>query len=143
MTRTVSNLKLTLAAATLALLSFASTGAFAQNKAMVNVPFAFTANHQMIPAGHYQVVSSDSILMFVDANTGRTQAALLSRHEQGNSAESQGALRFLVNGTRYYLVEARFSGSSTHAVLLSRPKPERLAARSTTPTPSTIEVAMR
>ena len=70
-------MKKTLLIAIFALLPFAATNASGKNKAMVNVPFAFIANHQVIPAGHYQILSSDSILMLIDANTGRAQAALL------------------------------------------------------------------
>ena len=80
MTRTLSTLKLTLITVALSVLSLAVPTASAQNKAVVTVPFAFRANQQVLPAGQYQVVSSDSILMFIDANTGRTSAALLGRH---------------------------------------------------------------
>ena len=72
-----------------ALLSFAAANAFAQNKAIVNVPFAFVANHQVVPAGRYEVLSSDISLTLIDTNTRRTQAVLLTRHETGDAMRSR------------------------------------------------------
>jgi hypothetical protein len=114
--------------------------ASAQNKASVNVPFTFMANHQVVPAGHYQVLASETSLTLIDASTGRTQALLLVRHESGDAIETQGRLTFKVSGTHRVLVEAQFAGSSTHSRLLAQPKEERTVARIAEPS---IEVAMK
>jgi hypothetical protein len=143
MTCSISTLKNKLLIATLALLPIAAANASAQNKAIVNVPFAFVANHHVMPAGRYEVLSSDTSLTFIDANTRRTQAVLLSRHEAGDVIETQGKLRFLVAGSRYVLIEARFAGSSTHSELLAKPKLEGSVARGPEPATATVDVAMK
>ena len=138
----ISTLKNKLLIATLALLPFAAANASAQNKAIVNVLFAFVANHHAMPAGKYEVLSSDNSLTFIDTNTRRAQAVLLTTHETGDAIETRGRLRFLVTGSRYVLIEARFAGSSTHSELLARPKLERSIARGAE-TGTTVEVAMK
>jgi hypothetical protein len=140
MTRSLSTLKNTILIASLALLPFAAINASAQNKAIVNVPFTFIANHQVIPAGQYQVLSNDTSLTLIDANSRKAKAFLLVRPEYADAIESQGRLRFYVSGSRHVLVEAQFAGSSTHRRLLAQPKQERRVARSEEPM---IEVAMK
>jgi hypothetical protein len=140
MTRSLSSLRNTILIAALALLPLAAVNAPAQSKARVNVPFAFVANHQLVPAGYYEVLSSDTTLTLVNTNSGRVQAILLVRHEAGDAIETQGRLRFQVSGTHYVLTEAQFAGSSVHSELLARPKQERIVARNTAPT---IQVAMK
>jgi hypothetical protein len=139
MTRSLSTLKNTILIAAFALLPFAVT-ASAQTKARVNVPFAFVANHQLVPAGYYEVLSSDSTLTLINANTRKAQVVLVVRHEAGDAIETQGRLRFQVSGTHLVLIEVQFAGSSIHSELLARPKQERIVARNTAPA---IQVAMK
>ncbi|HEY2471719.1 MAG TPA: hypothetical protein VGI45_28295 [Terracidiphilus sp.] len=140
MTRSLSTMKNMILIATFALVSFTAVTASAQNKATVYVPFAFVANHQTLPAGHYEVLSSVTSLTLIDANTGKAQALFLVRHEAGDAIETRGRLRFQMSGSRHVLVEVQFAGSSTHSRLLGQPKQERQVARSGEPT---IEVAMK
>lgn len=145
MPHSISTLKNALLIPTFALLSFAPVNASAQQKeAIVNVPFAFVANDQAMPAGRYEVLSSasDTSLTFIDANTGRAQGVLLSRSETGGAIETRGVLRFLVIRSRYVLIEVRFGGSSTHNELLAKPKLERSVA-GTGPATTTVEIAMK
>jgi hypothetical protein len=140
MTRSLTTLKNTILIAAFAILPLAAVNASAQSEAHVNVPFAFMANHRVVPAGKYKVLSSDSTLTLIDDNSGKLQAILLVRHEAGEAIETQGRLRFQVSGIHYVLIEAQFAGSSIHSELLARPKQERIVARRPEPT---IQVAMK
>ena len=143
MNRTVTTLKNTLLIATIALAALAGTSASAQNKAFVTVPFAFTANHDALPAGRYEVLSSDTSLTFINPSTGHAQAILLTRHEAGDAIETQGSLCFQVTGSRYVLIEVRFAGSSTHSKLLTKPKQEGSVGRSGETATALVEVPMK
>lgn len=140
----ISTLKNSIMIATMILLPLAAVEASAQIKSeTVDVPFAFTANHVSMPAGHYRVLESNSTLTFVHADTGRAQGMLLTRYERANSADWPGKLVFYVSGSRHVLTEVRFGGRSTYNVLLRQPKPERIAARNGQPeNGTTIEIAM-
>ena len=140
MTRSLSTIKNTILIAALALLPLAAVNASAQSKARVNVPFAFMANHQVVPAGYYQVLSSDSTLTLINAASGKVQAILLVRHEAGDAIETQGRMRFKVSGSHHVLTEVQFAGSSVHSELLAQPKPEHTVARNASPA---IQVAMK
>lgn len=140
MTRSLSTLKNTILIAAFALLPMAAVNASAQGKAYVNVPFAFMANHQVVPAGYYQVLSSESTLTLINANSRKVQAILLVRHEAGEAIETQGRLRFDVSGSHHVLTEVQFAGSSVHSELLAQPKQERIVARSADPA---IQIAMK
>jgi len=141
MTRYFASLKSTILIATFALLPLVAVNASAQNSAHVNVPFAFMANHHVMPAGYYQVISSDTSLTFIDAS-GKAQAMVLTRHEQGDAIETQGRLRFAVSGSRRILTEVQFAGSSTHSRLLGQPKAEHVAASNKDGARTTMELAM-
>ncbi|HEY2466827.1 MAG TPA: hypothetical protein VGI45_03150 [Terracidiphilus sp.] len=125
--------------AILALLPMAAVHASAQNSARVNVPFAFVANHTAMPAGQYEILSSETTLTLIDAGTGRAQAILLTRHEESESIETQGRMTFQISGTRRVLTEVRFAGSNMHSELLVKPKQERVVAQTAEPA---IEIAM-
>jgi len=142
MTRHFASLKNMILIATFALLPMAAVNASAQNSAHVNVPFAFVANHQSVPAGYYQVLASDTSLTLIDTNTGKAQAILVVRHEAGPAIESKGMLTFKTSGGRHILTEAQFAGSSTHSELLAQPKQERQVA-STESNGATVQLAMK
>jgi hypothetical protein len=128
--------------ATVALLPVAAANASAQNSAHVNVPFGFEANHTYVPAGFYQVLSSDSTLILINENSRKAEAMLLVRHENGDAIETQGRLSFQLSGGRHILTEVQFAGSSTHSKLLAQPKREHQVA-SNDSTDATVELAMK
>jgi len=120
----------------------ASTAASAQISAPVYVPFAFTANHQHLPAGVYKVeLLSDRFVAFVDSQTGKTERIVMVRPQAGPHIESIGGLVFASYGSRYVLREVRMTGSSMHSELAIQPKPEPLNAKNQTG--STFEISMR
>jgi hypothetical protein len=143
MTCHFASLKNMILTATFVLLPMAAVNVSAQNAAQVNVPFAFMANHQSVPAGYYKVLSTDDSLTLVDAKTGRPEAMFLVRHESGSAIESKGMLTFKSSGGRHILIEAQFAGSSTHSRLLVQPKQERLSANQSTSSATTVELAMK
>jgi hypothetical protein len=143
MTRLVSNLKNATMIAVLALLPFAAVHASAQKSARVNIPFAFQANHVNLPAGYYRVIASDSTLTFIDNDTGRVQAMLLIRDDDGSTAPERGRLEFYVSGSRHMLTNVQFAGSNKELVLLRQPPKERTVAQNASPADETIQIAMR
>jgi len=143
MTRLISNLKNAMMIASFALLPFAAVHASAQNGTRVDVPFAFQANHAYLPAGHYRLVENGAVLTFINEDTGKTQAMLLTRDEQGYKELSRGRLEFYVSGNRHMLTDVQFAGSSKQIVLLRQPKAERVVAENATPADATIQIATR
>lgn len=142
MTRFSSNLKKMILIATFGLLPFAAVSASAQQTAHVNVPFAFAANKVSLPAGHYQILASDSSLTFINADSRRADSMLLTRNEQGDAIVTRGRLTFYVIGNRHVLTEVRFAGSSNYRKLLYQPKKERQVARNAAQDNRAVEIAM-
>ncbi|UWZ84775.1 hypothetical protein [Occallatibacter riparius] len=132
-------LVMAVAAATL----LSGTWAFAQTKATVYVPFAFTANHQTMAAGHYKLeLLSNRFLVFSDKGTGEHRAAILVNPDSAPYIETRGRLKFIVDGSRYYLVDVQFAGSSLHSTTVIQPSLAReLKAQNTAA--STVEIAMK
>lgn len=121
----------------------ASPIASAQTKAMVRIPFAFTANHQNLPPGYYKLeLLSDRFLCFTDNLTGKHQGVIMVQPNSAGYIESRGSLRFLVSDYRHYLMEIRFAGSSIHsAPVLKYSLARELAQQHKAG--ATIEIAMR
>ena len=124
-------------------LLFAGTAASAQSIATVYIPFAFTANHQTMPAGQYRLeLLSDRFLCFTNSQTGKHQGVIMVQPESAQYIESRGRLRFLVRDDRHYLTEVSFAGSSMH----SRPVVKRSFAREVAKNSqldSPIEISMK
>jgi hypothetical protein len=144
MTSKISTLKNSILIATFALLPLAAVEASAQTKSVtVDVPFAFVANHTSMPAGNYRILDYNDQLTFINADTGISRAIVLSRTESGTSAEEFGKLEFYVSGSRHMLTEVHFGGTSTHAVLLRQPRPEKVIARNGEPAGQYLGIASR
>jgi hypothetical protein len=136
-----SNLKLS-SVAIFALLALAAISASAQQKAQVNVPFAFVANEVSVPAGHYKILAADSHLTLINLENGKAQAMLLTMNEQGNAIEARGSMKFRVAGNHYVLTEVRFAGSSARRELLHQPKREHLSTADVMRMNDAIEIAL-
>ena len=129
--------------ALISVLLLTSIHASAQSKATVRIPFAFTANHQAMPPGHYTLeLLSDRFLCFTDTRTGKRQAVILVQPDPVPYIESRGAVRFVVNDYRHYLTEIRFANSSIHSLPVLPRSFERELAKNP-PAASTIEIAMK
>ena len=102
-----------------------SARATAQDRLTVTVPFAFTANHQYLPAGSYNVDwLTDRSMELRNAKTGEVHV-LTVRPEQGQIIETRGRLVFLQDGSRYYLARVWMAGSSVHSDMAVQHRPER------------------
>lgn len=145
MTRRFQSITNLLLIAIVAGLTCTATRASAQHISRVTIPFAFTANHQRLPPGYYQVqLSSEHFLTFVDARTGRFQTNLMVRSDYDRSTpETQGSLVFVLNGGRYFLTEVRFAGTNMHSKMAVQPRAEWLSAQNQQPAGSTIEIASK
>ena len=123
-------------------LGMASTAAPAQATGTVYIPFAFTANHQIVPSGFYKIdLLSDRFLALVDSKTGTTQTILMVRPAQGTNISKRNGLVFYFSGQRYYLKEVKVAGSSMRSELAVQPVHERTLAQGAAPESSTIEIA--
>ena len=140
MNRSLTTLKSMLLIGTFALVVLAARDASAQNKSYVNAPFAFTANHHLVPAGYYEVLSSEISLTLINMDSRKVAAILLTRKESGGAIETQGCMQFFVSGNRHVLTQVQFAGSSLHSILLGQPKRERTVALNGVPK---IQLAMR
>ena len=121
-----------------------ATNASAQATGTIYIPFAFTANHQQVPAGSYKVdLLSDRYLALIDSKTGTTRTVLLVRPELGPNVSARSGFVFQFSGVRYYLKEVKIAGSSMRSELTVQPKPEPAMAKGAAPEGSTIEIAIR
>ena len=116
--------------------------ASAENASQVTIPFAFSANHQAFPAGHYRVVrESDNYLTVLSTETG-IASALLVRTNRTVGQVGKNSLVFLHDQSGYHLMTVRFaqggSGLQTDVSLQTRPAREIAKAS----TGNTTEVRM-
>jgi hypothetical protein len=119
-----------------------ATSASAQATGTIYIPFAFTANHQLVPSGFYKVdLLSDRYLALIDSKTGTARTVLLVRPEQGSNISARTGFVFHGSGARYVLKEVKIAGSSMRSELAVQPKPEPVVAKGAPLESSTIEIA--
>lgn len=122
------------------LLGSAST-ASAQTSLNVNVPFAFTANNQHLPAGQYRVERlSERFLSIRNLKTASTVTVMV-RPEEGRIFESYSRLVFGREGNRNYLTQVWTPGTNRYSQLVTRPSFNQELAKH--PASSIIEVASK
>jgi hypothetical protein len=83
----------------------------------VNVPFSFTVNSNVLPAGHYSIAADmqqPSVLTFRDRARGIVAVNLAINDVSG--AGKPGTMLFSHYGDQYFLKEIRFRSSSSGAV---------------------------
>ena len=135
---TKSILSLSLAAGLLC----AGATASAQTTASVTIPFAFSAENQVVPAGHYKVeLLSDRYVALRNTSTNQSQV-LMVRPEAGTAIETRGRLVFHQDGSKKYLAQVWIAGTSMHSEMAVQHKQERTLAQRAPKMP-TIEVAMK
>jgi hypothetical protein len=118
--------------------------ASAQKGALVTIPFAFEANHQVLPAGDYRVhVLTPRLISLIDRSTGTYKALLLVHPQQEREIETRGRMIFLHGEKQYLLTQIRFEGSNLHADLVVQPSPKRELVKQTPASKSTVEIALR
>ena len=113
----------------------------AQNAARATVPFAFTANHQTLPAGCYKVtLQSEGYLLLTSCDTGR-MVGLMVRTTNAYRNVDHGSLVFTSTGHRFWLTDVHFAYTNMESWLATQPKSEFGLAKN--PTAETVEVAMK
>lgn len=101
--------------------------ASAQNASQATIPFAFSADHQAFPAGHYRVVrESDNYVTVVSTETGIV-AGLMVRTTRRVALAGKNSLVFLHDQRGYHLLTVRFAqaGAGVQTDMALQPKPER------------------
>jgi hypothetical protein len=143
MTPRIANLsKVTLSVSLATGLLCAGANASAQTNASVNMPFAFSADNQFVPAGPYKVeLLSDRYLSLRNIATNQTQI-LMVRPAAGQAIETRGRMVFHQEGSRKYLAQVWLAGTSLHSEMAIQHKPERELAKTNT-APSKIELALK
>jgi hypothetical protein len=92
----------------------------------VNIPFAFSANHQELPAGHYRVLmEAENVLRLVSYETGNS-AGFVVHSARSLQTSPKNSLVFLHDERGYELTTVRFGQGSvqTEATLQSKPGEE-------------------
>ena len=143
MTPKVANLTKSILSLSLATgLLCAGANASAQTTASVDIPFAFSADNQIVQAGHYKVeLLSDRFLALRNTSSNRTQV-LMVRPEAGTAIETRGRLIFHQDGSKKYLAQVWIAGTSMHSEMAVQHKQERALAQRAREG-STIEIAMK
>lgn len=119
--------------------------ASAQQTLRVTIPFAFTANHQVLPAGSYtverQVGTWAPYLLLVNRSTGKVVGLLIVHTAGSDRTIARSSLVFHNTGHKYWLTEVHFGYSKMTSQLATQPKPEPELAKSDKD--STVEIAAR
>lgn len=115
--------------------------AAAQNAARVDIPFAFSANHQGMEPGCYTVqLQSHTYLTLVDCDTGKV-VGLMVRTTNAYKEIDRGSLVFHVSERGYRLSQVRFAFTNMQSDLAVQPKPSRELAKDKGN--RTVEIAMK
>jgi hypothetical protein len=117
--------------------------ASAQTDLDVNVPFAFSANNQHFPAGHYRVQSLSSCILSIRNVKTASTVVVMVRSEQGRIFESHSRLVFDREGNQNYLTQVWAPNTDSYSELTSRPRHDQELRTQAHPAPSTIEVASK
>lgn len=115
-------------------------GAAAQNAARATIPFAFTANERMLPAGTYQVqLEGRSYLSLKNCETGEV-LNLMARPTEADQKVDRSKLVFHNTGHKYWLTNVQFAYTNTDTMLARQPRLEPGMAKNQTE--RTVEIAM-
>jgi hypothetical protein len=120
-----------------------ATNASAQTILDVNVPFAFSANNQHLPAGSYRVQRlSEYFLSIRNVKTASTVVVMI-RPERGRPLESHSRLIFSREGNHSYLTQVWTPDTDRYSQLTSPPRHDQELRTQIHPAPSTVEVAAK
>lgn len=126
----------------------AGANAFAQNSARFSIPFDFTANHQIVPAGEYSAalitdqLSAGQFLSLVNTQTGK-KTLVMVRRDTVAKIRTHGYMVFYADESGRYLQEVRMPGSDALGELAVPRTPATNLAQYQAPAASTIEIASR
>ena len=111
-------------------------------RARVQVPFAFAANQQVLPAGCYKVeLSADTHLTLVECDTGKAVGLLMARTHDAYREIDKGKLIFRVTDRGYRLTQINFPYINMQSDLAVQPKLEDFIVKNKVD--KTVEIAMK
>jgi hypothetical protein len=117
--------------------------ASAQTSLKVDIPFAFSANNQNLPAGSYWVQrQSDYFLSIRNVKTASTVVVMIYP-EKGSPLESHSRLVFAREGNHSYLTQVWTPDSNRYSKLTVRHRHDEELRTQIHPAPSTVEVAAK
>ena len=111
---------------------FSTANAQTANRAVANIPFAFSAGEQKLPAGKYVISATESKIQRIRSLDGRFSAVLQMQAVQGKVVET-GKLVFHRYGDRYFLAQFWTPAYDT-GLEAATSRAERAAARETVAT---------
>lgn len=117
-------------------------GVSAQDVARADIPFAFAANHHVLPAGCYQVeLQLNAVVMLTNCATGKTVGVMVHT-ANGYPRIGYGSLVFRATPRGYRLIHVRFARTNIQSDLsVQQLRSERQLAWNAAS--KSIEVAMR
>ena len=117
--------------------------ASAQTSLKVDIPFAFSANNQQLPAGSYWVQrQSDYFLSIRNVKTASTVVVMI-HPEQGGALESHSRLIFVREGNHSYLTQVWTPDTNRYSKLTLRRRHDEELRTQIHPAPSTIDIAAK
>jgi hypothetical protein len=117
--------------------------ASAQTSLKVDIPFAFSANNQNLPAGSYWMQrQSDYFLTIRNVKTASTVVVMI-HPEQGGVPESHSRLIFAREGNHTYLTQVWTPDTNRYSKLTVRRQHDQELRTQIHPAPSTVEVAAK
>ena len=125
---------------TLALLTAAS--AFGQQRVVADIPFEFSMANKAMPAGHYEVISTPSLLMVRSYTAGAGALCAASSLGLASGDNTDSRLVFNKYGDKYFLAEVWISPATVNGASVIRSKTERETARAN-PSSARINVPIR
>ena len=110
-------------------------------RARAQVPFAFVANSQVLPAGCYKVELSDNHLTLAECDTGKAVGLLMARAHDAYRVIDTGKLVFRVTDRGYRLTQISFPYINMESDLAVQVKRGDFIAKNKTD--RTVEIAMK
>ena len=101
-----------------------ATGAYAQSFAKADVPFAFTVGSAQLPAGTYEISSSNAVATAIVIQNQETSAAALSTVGREYPRNTSAKLVFHRVGNQYFLAEI-WRNSSAEGMSIPASKNEK------------------
>ena len=102
----------------------ASQPARAQQRLVVDIPFAFTAEKMTLPAGEYRVekLTDDPATLLIQRTDGRAAMAVITFAASSDAPQAQSKLVFRRYGARYFLSQIWVAGNTLGRQLQKSPQ---------------------
>ena len=123
--------KRTFVTATLSVLSLivAAQAVQADEPMLVNIPFAFVAGNETLPAGEYRVQKLDgnSTVVLIRCSDATASAMVVTHAAQAKELQTESKLIFNQYGNRYFLSQVWTAGSIRGRQLLKSPQEKEIS----------------